>query len=244
MRTYLYVDGENHTIRSASLDREIKGDKGLRDGLLLQARVVPNDFRRDARNMTWWPEPHRRALNPTALLYTRDEVYWDSLGLYLACYAELIEATPSIARAYYFTSCAGPHVDEHERRLHGIGFTPHVEVRVKKDSWAKELAAQGITVVSRPKPQDILIATRVLEDCAGDNFDRCIFVGGDGDYAPLLEAVRRRGKEVWLIALDRFLGKGPLRFACDRFIPYDPVLAVRPLPATPPPAPDEAGSDS
>ena len=103
-------------------------------------------------------------------------------------------------------------------------------MRRKPDSWAKELAAEGITVVSRPKPQDILLATRVLEDCMGDNFDRCIFVGGDEDYAPVLEAVRRRGKQVWLVAFARFMGKGDLRLACDRFIAYDPVLGIRPLP--------------
>lgn len=106
-----------------------------------------------------------------------------------------------------------------------------MSIGIKPDSWAKELAADGITVVSRPKPVDILMATRVLEDCMEDNFDRCIFVGGDEDYVPLLDAVRRRGKEVWLVAIERWL-QDKLRLASDRFIAYDPVLSVRPLPSS------------
>ena len=64
-----------------------------------------------------------------------------------------------------------------------------------------------------------------------DNFDRCIIVAGDEDYVPLVEAVRRRGKHVWIVAIESALTKkGRLRLDYDRFIPYDPVLGVRPLP--------------
>jgi uncharacterized LabA/DUF88 family protein len=105
---------------------------------------------------------------------------------------------------------------------------------VAPDSFARAQLAAGLTVVSRPKPLDIALATQVLEDAASDNFDRCVFVGGDEDYVPLLEAVRRRGKLVWLVAFDRFLRTdSPLRLACDRFLAYDPVLAVRPWPSKP-----------
>src|SRR5262249_20775940 len=113
-----------------------------------------------------------------------------------------------------------------------MGFTPHVGLKVKRDdTFAKTMKAEGLTVISRPKPMDILLATRMLEDCMSDNFDRCIFVAGDEDYVPLVEAVRRRGKQVWIVAIERYLSKtGTMRLACDRFISYDPVLAIRPLP--------------
>jgi uncharacterized LabA/DUF88 family protein len=45
----------------------------------------------------------------------------------------------------------------------------------------------------------------VLEDIMEGNCDRCVFVGGDEDYTPMLEAVRRRGVEVWLVAFDRWV---------------------------------------
>lgn len=135
-------------------------------------------------------------------------------------------------RAYYFASAAGPNVHARSRELHAMGFEPHVGVKVKHDdAFAKTMKAEGLTVISRPKPIDILLATRMLEDCMSDNFDRCIFVAGDEDYVPLVKAVRRRGKQVWIVAIERYLSKtGAMRLACDRFISYDPVLAARPLP--------------
>jgi uncharacterized LabA/DUF88 family protein len=243
MRTYLYVDGENFTIRAQALDADLKADTTK----AAATRRIVADWVGDIPNWdvytapsVWTPEPHNEVLfdrtrTRNGILFTRDEVYWDPVGLYLACGSSLFrdrgQHQVSVDRAYYFTGAHGGNIERHTRDLHAMGFTPNVSVRVKPDSFAQEMAEQGITVVSRPKPVDILIATRVLEDCVADNFDLCVFVGGDEDYVPLLEAVRRRGKQVWLVALEKSLSKkSHLRFTCDRFIPYDPVVGFRPLP--------------
>jgi uncharacterized LabA/DUF88 family protein len=244
---YLYVDGENFTKRAAALQEELRAAP---DQLAkLSARTVGGGawthYDALANVERWCPEPHRdmvkeRTRTANGILYTRDEVYWDPVGLYAALAANLAYDQSHVRgaynrnvvqRAYYFTSASQERIDQHTRDLHAIGFAPHVIQRVKPDGWVRDLAQQGITVVSRPKPVDILIATQVLEDCADNNFDECIFVGGDEDYVPLLEAVRRRGKAVWLVAFERWLAQGGrLRYACDRFLAYDSVLAARPLP--------------
>jgi uncharacterized LabA/DUF88 family protein len=241
MRTYLYVDGENFAIRATHLDVELQKEPEQLSALKARANVGHAHWEGAyALNATsiWCPQAHRNAMDvlrtPNGILYYKDEIYWDSIGLFIALSAASMDhsaALPDIDRAYYYASASGRRIDQHARDLHTIGFTPNVSVKVRPDSFAKEMAVQGITVISRPKPVDIMIASQALDDCAANNFDRCIFVGGDEDYVPLLDAIRRRGKQVWLVAFERWLAKNQkLRFACDRFIAYDPVLAVRPLP--------------
>lgn len=250
MKTYLYVDGENFATRARKFDEELRKDSAQRDVLKDRAHrwwqehsSNPPEWHGPPRIATMAPRPHRSAIyepgTKDGILYTKDEVYWDSVGLYIALNASLLLKMGtehvdvlSIERAYYFTGVLGPQVDKHKLDLHAMGFVPHVFTRKKPDSFAQEMIAQGITVISRPKPMDILLATQVLDDCAADNFERCILVFNDADYAPLLESVRRRGKQVWLVAFERWLPKDErLRLACDRFIAYDPVLSVRPLPS-------------
>lgn len=247
-RTFLYVDGENFAIRAAALDSELRGDPERTSILRRRANFYGMQWESaNAKELAliWLPEPHRDAVGDQrrldGILYVKDELYWDPLGLVIA----LGSISPmnralneiGIERAYYFGSASQDRAAQHRLDLHALGFTPNISQRVKPDAWTKEMAAQGITVVSRPKPVDILIATQVLEDCAANNFDHCIFVGGDEDYVPLLEAVRRHGKRVSLVVIERWLAKDQkLRFACDRFVAYDPVLSVRPLPLPSPPS--------
>lgn len=251
MKTYLYVDGENFATRARKLDEELKKDSVQREDLkehvdrwhAKQFGMALDDYSdwNEAAHL-WAPRPHRHAFYDTrmqsGLLYSKDEIYWDSVGMYFSLNSSLATLhldesrdVISVHRAYYYTGALGTRIEQHTRDLHAMGFVPNVLPRVKPDSFVQQMAAQGITVISRPKPMDILVATQVLDDCAAGNFDRCIFVGGDEDYVPLLDAVRRRGKQVWLVAFERWLGKDQkLRLACDRFIAYDPVLSVRPLP--------------
>ena len=257
-RTYLYVDGENFTIRSEQLAASLVKDPDR----IAQLRALANRgiSEADLRHMNpqgalrlWAPEPHMNAVHDQktagGLLYEKGELYWDSLGLYVALSAGLLSTRgqnqSGVDRAFYYSSTTLPRIKQYQHDLHAMGFTPIVSQRVKQDTYGKEMLAKGVTVISRPKPMDIQLAVQVLEDCVADNFDRCIFFGGDRDYVPLLDAVRRRGKEVWLIAIEKWLPE-ELRFACDRFVAYDPVLSVRPLPSPPdrdalPPA--EARSD-
>jgi uncharacterized LabA/DUF88 family protein len=252
VRTYLYVDGENFTIRAQKLSEELATKPEMATKLRGQLREHARDTHLDAHQLsinTWAPKPSRAAhefadpftktISRKGTTHVVDELYWDSLGLWLAFYAALPDATPEetrarllFDRATYFGSASGTDgITAQTQALHSLGFVSHVFQRSKPDDFVKRAKDDGVTVISRPKPLDLLLATQVLEDTWSNNFDRCVFVGGDEDYVPLLEAVRRRGKQVWVVAFDRYLSaKSRLRLLSDRWIPYDPVIALRPLP--------------
>jgi hypothetical protein len=253
VRTYLYVDGENFTMRAQALDREFKADQQKVNEYFARfgdvAKWFRSPFNAHQPYPAWLPEAqldarlNTRAWTRNGVLFVRDETYWDSVGLHFAIEMNMyvhfdgddvkkLRRQLPLERASYYASASGSDgIAKCKQSLHAIGFTPHVFQRVRPDSYAKEMAAQGITIVTRPKQLDVMLATHVLEDAQSDNFDRCIFVGGDEDYVPLLEAVRRQGKQVWLVAFERWLAPdSALRFTCDRFIAYDGMLAFRPLP--------------
>jgi hypothetical protein len=249
VRTYLYVDGENFTIRAQKLAEVIAKDPEEATKLRMCAGPLYNMQSIDPHGWgidVWAPEPARAAydkrtsITKNGIVFVRDELYWDCVGLWIAMSGS-VPGTINMPeykqrlvfdRATYFGSASGTDgCIEQAQVLHQLGFVAHVFQRAKPDDFAKRAKEDGITVISRPKPLDLLLATQVLEDASADNFDRCVFVGGDEDYVPLLQAVRRRGKQVWLVAFDRYLSaKSPLRLLSDKWIPYDSVIALRPLP--------------
>jgi len=245
VRTYLYVDGENFAIRARRLDERFRKAPELVEQHRQRFTRAQTSFDYfDAHNSVQiWAPPTTRDVSDNAapltangIVHQRDEVYWDCVGLYIALRAtmpgsSLSLATIALDRATYYATTSHDRIDDTRRLVHALGFSPHVFKRMRPDDHARAMAAEGITVVSRPKPLDILLATQVLEDASSNNFDRCILVASDADYVPLIEAVRRRGKQVWIVAIDAFVSaQSDLRIAGDRYVPWDPVLAVRPLP--------------
>lgn len=53
---------------------------------------------------------------------------------------------------------------------------------------------------------DISLATDLLGHATADQFDLAVLVAGDADYIPLIEAVKRLGKRVWVGILWRTTG--------------------------------------
>jgi uncharacterized LabA/DUF88 family protein len=72
----------------------------------------------------------------------------------------------------------------------------------------------------REKGIDILLATDMLSQAYFHGYDSLILVSGDGDYAPVLEEIKKMGKRVE----NAFLRKDrsdALRRVCDIFIDLD-----------------------
>lgn len=72
----------------------------------------------------------------------------------------------------------------------------------------------------REKGIDILLATDMLQQAYVNGYDTMILISGDGDYAPVFEEVKKRGKRVE----NAFLKAGrsnALRTASDIFIDLD-----------------------
>jgi uncharacterized LabA/DUF88 family protein len=46
------------------------------------------------------------------------------------------------------------------------------------------------------KGDDISLALDMMEDCYNDRFDKAIFISGDGDFADLLNRIKKKGKKI------------------------------------------------
>ena len=72
----------------------------------------------------------------------------------------------------------------------------------------------------REKGIDILLATDMLSQAYFHSYDSLILISGDGDYAPVLEEIKKMGKRVEnaFLCSDR---SDALRRVCDIFIDLD-----------------------
>ena len=114
-------------------------------------------------------------------------------------------------RAHYYTTCQGDDVKlaDIRQRLFDIGFHPEV---FKK--------TQG-----KSKGVDIMLCKDMLAHAFRDNYDTAVLVAGDGDYEPLVDEVKRIGKNVIVAFFEDPAAKSGLnprlKLASDFFVRFD-----------------------
>jgi NYN domain len=98
--------------------------------------------------------------------------------------SESAELRRRATRAYYYTSVTGDtdRINTIRRALWELGFHPDV-FKGKRGEKAK-----GV---------DIALSKDLLSHAYLDNYDVAVLVAGDGDYIPLVDEVKRRGKVVY-----------------------------------------------
>jgi len=118
----------------------------------------------------------------------------------------------SAVRAHYYTSAVGSEdvLAEYRDRLAKMGFDPRV---FKRDSRTK-----------RSKGVDITLATEMLTNAFMGNYSLAVLIGGDGDYVPLVEQVKRLGKVVVVGFVDNCGVSKDLIRAADYTQDLAPVL--------------------
>jgi hypothetical protein len=158
------------------------------------AHLLPGRFYRKDSHV-WFPNATERWL-PTRL---RDE---NGLGQDLEYMAN---------RWHYYTSTRGNErdLDDVSREIWSMGFTPAV---FKKDGNG------------RSKGVDITLATDMLSGAFMGTYEAAILVAGDGDYVPLVQAVKRLGKLVFVMFFDCPGFSDKLKRASDRAISFDPYF--------------------
>lgn len=115
----------------------------------------------------------------------------------------LIEAKPA-TRAYYYTSTTSGETEWTETRLalRELGFEPRLFPR-----------RQG-----KSKAVDIALATDVVALAGENRYEVAVIFAGDGDYVPVVEAVKRLGQHV-VVGFFAEEGLSPeLRIAADEFV--------------------------
>lgn len=133
-----------------------------------------------------------------------------------ARHSRIVQQTPLVrtlaVRAFYYTSVQGDDqaiqmVTEH---LWKMGFSGYVFKKTRKEQKAK-----GV---------DIALTKDMLSHAFLGNYGVAVLVAGDGDYVPLVEEVKRLGKQVF-VAFFKDNGLSPeLRLASDRFFDLTEVF--------------------
>lgn len=124
-------------------------------------------------------------------------------------------------RAHYYTSVVGAEtlIDETRRALWDLEFQPEVFKRPKPD----EQKPEG----RKSKGVDITLARDMLSHAYRGHYDIAVLVAGDGDYVPLVNAVKQAGKMVVVSFLKEYGLNDSLRLAADDFFDLSKWLEER-----------------
>lgn len=120
----------------------------------------------------------------------------------------------SATRAYYYTSAVGDgdKITFVRRQLRALGFDPQV---FKKPTGS-----------AKSKGVDITLTKDMLAHAFQDHYDIAMLIAGDGDYVPLIEEVKRHGKNVYVCFFaEPGLGLAEeVRLVADRFFDFTNVF--------------------
>ncbi len=136
----------------------------------------------------------------------RVQIYIDGSNLYHALKAEcgntkldyfrfskLLANGRKLIRLNYYTATLDPTREpepakRHQKFLDSLRHVPYVSIKHRPLHYAKGVPLE--------KGVDILIATDMLTGALRNCYDTAILVSGDGDFAEVLEEIKRAGKQV------------------------------------------------
>jgi len=140
---------------------------------------------------------------------------------------------PPATRAYYYTSMAyesESEVTATRLALREIGFEPQMYRRRRDRSKVVDPppGEERDEALARWKSKavDLALATDVLTLAGEGRYEVAVIVAGDGDYIPVVEAVKRLGRHVVVAFFaDKAHGlSDELRIAADEFVDLRPYL--------------------
>lgn len=204
-RVRVYVDGENHYLRSFYVMEKVKGfTHEMLDGAVdhdRELRGIPNapaqqPFVEDSSVKLFWhfSQIQRHLLNGMSMA----EYHWEVL---------------------YFTAITEDRVYEVSCQLRNLGFEPTVLIEEKDKRKQRDNMRDSEAMIDKPKGCDIALSTRMILDAAMDQFEFCILFTSDEDFTPVVEAVRQLGKPVWVFGYESGLKKKTkFKHVPDRFV--------------------------
>jgi hypothetical protein len=193
-RTYTYIDGESHYIRSQEAWRSLHG----KDASLERLRV-------GHQQQDW-----------IVLTIPKAKVFWTRHMPYGG------------VRIVYFTSVVADESSLFDINvaLRGTGIEPFVIQERKQLAQQRQNTLETTQVIEKAKGVDAALSVRVLEDAYNDNFDDCAIFTSDVDYLPVIEAVLRRGKRVFVAGYKSGLSeRSPLMYVPDQFLDLKTILS-------------------
>lgn len=208
MRTYVFIDAENHFHRTCDAAEQIFGSPKAAEAIANARMQVGNS------NQCVPPRT-----NTDRFVFNRSvQLFWD--------YLALLDINPypfsnsNFALAVYACSCSGSEEVAFDARvqLRQLGFDPIVVHELKSHQKQRIALREGERLIDKAKGCDIAVATRIVADAAAGLYERCILFTSDADYLPAIEAVRRMGKVVWVYGFKDVLPKhSPYLHVPDKF---------------------------
>lgn len=129
-------------------------------------------------------------------------------------------------RAVYFTSvvCNPENMHDIKVQLRTFNLDPHVILEPKPLRERRDNLLRDSQIIEKPKGIDIALTVQMLEDSRLD-YDVCHLYTSDVDFIPLIQAVRSRGKQVFVYGFKNGLGKkSELLTVPDLFVDLEDVL--------------------
>lgn len=202
MRTYVYVDGENHFRRSQERAEVVFGHPRSLEALSA-ANFTSHGFPRRSDDA-----PRRSILDEESLFF------WDC-----GCLNSVVN---EVQRAVCFTSCCSEsRASQIKRRLRKWEFEAEVVVELKQDFRRRRKLRDSLKMIDKPKGCDIAMTTRMVADAAADLYDACCLFTSDADFLPAIQAIRNMGKRVVVLGYAACLKddeSSPYLYTPDQFI--------------------------
>lgn len=195
-RTFFYIDGESHYIRSEKAWQSLHGSYARLDC------------------MKFVDEPDNRHI----LVNAEAKVFWTR------------RMHAGAKRATYFTSVAGDDQQEFQIGviLRDFGLEPFVIRERRQLATQRQNSLLQDCVIEKAKGVDIALAVRMVEDAARDHFDVCHLYTSDIDFLPVVEAVKARGKQVYVHGYRCGLARqSPFYVVPDQFTDLTEVLRTQ-----------------
>lgn len=175
MRTYVFVDAENHFLRSQHFAANLIGSPFALEAIG-RAKMY---FGADA----YFP---RSGINGARLAHDRElQLFWDcDLLRLLSSFGEVRGG--EIHRAIHVASCVGDENKAHamRRQIREIGFEPIVISEPKSLFAERQNSLEKFQIIEKPKGCDVALATRMVADAAADLYERCCVFTSDADFLP------------------------------------------------------------
>lgn len=100
-----------------------------------------------------------------------------------------------------------------------VGSTIYMETKPGRDKFIASLEKSAFTVIGvRPqKSVDGRLIFDAMKGAYDDRYDIAAIASGDGDYIPVVQEIKRKNKEVWIVAFDHGTNNG-LKTLADNFV--------------------------
>jgi uncharacterized LabA/DUF88 family protein len=129
-------------------------------------------------------------------------------------------APPQPFRMVYFAAYTGEHDNIHalSEYVRGVkGFEPQLIKEDKDIRKRRKEQLEEAKLIEKPKGVDIMLAARMIEDAAAGNYQHCVLFTSDADFLPVIRAVRRLGKYVFVCGFGDNINR-ELKYVPDHFI--------------------------